>query len=77
MTETFKNQLSSVKKKFDETIKSAADERKYLSEKIEVLTSHTPRYEDSWAGDWVGKTDLFHKNFNPSPDFRTLSYLTK
>jgi hypothetical protein len=66
MTETFKNQLASVKKKFDETIQSTVAVRKDLSEKIETLTSHTSRYEDSWAGNWVDKTDLFHKNFNPS-----------
>jgi len=66
MTETFKNQLSSVKKKFDETIKSTADERNEISDKIEILTSYTSKYEDSWAGDWVGNTDLYHKNFNPS-----------
>ena len=66
MTETFKNQLSAVKQKFDETIKLASGERNDLIEKIKILTSHTSRYEDSWAGDWVGETDLYHKNFNSS-----------
>lgn len=66
MTEAFKNQLATVKKKFEETIISTVAERKDLSKNIEILTLHTSRYEESWAGNWVDQTDLFHKNFNTS-----------
>lgn len=66
MTETLKQQLTAVKKVFDETKSNTEELRKDLSEKIEALTKITPRYEDSWVGDWTENTDRYYKNFNTS-----------
>lgn len=66
MTDTFKNQLLVVKEKLQNTIQSTKEERKHLSEQIDVLNSYTSKYDDSWGGNWIDKPCFFHKNFNPS-----------
>lgn len=66
MTETFKNQLLSVKKKFEETISLTFSVRQNLNEKVQKLTSNLSKYENSWAGDWVEKPNLYYKNFKTS-----------
>ena len=66
MTETLKQQLTAVKKVFDDTKSNTEAMRKDLSEKIEALTKIISRYEDSWVGDWTENTDRYYKNFNTS-----------
>lgn len=66
MTETFKAQLNAVKQKFADTVNSTTEERKDIWTKIEALTKFSSRYEESWAGEWLKNSNLYHKNFNPS-----------
>jgi hypothetical protein len=66
MKETLKQQLTAVKKVFGETKSNTQELRKDISKKIEALINITPRYEDSWVGDWTKNTDHFYKDFNTS-----------
>jgi hypothetical protein len=66
MTETFKQQLTVVKKAFENTKSSTEQLRKDISEKIETLIKNTPRYADSWVGDWAENTDRYYKDFDTS-----------
>lgn len=66
MSEIYKQQLNTSKKKIQETKVATQKPRQNLLEQIKKLSNYTSTYEDSWEGDWAENPFTYAKNFKPS-----------